>query len=120
MRKQQLVETAPRGAREVWVCPLSPEQLTALDKALSLIRQEVIRAAWKHGGRPFASPHEAYGVLLEEVDEFWDEIKANNMAASLDEVVQVGAMAAYFVTSFARTPVGTHDVAPVREELTHG
>lgn len=25
--------------------------------------------------RPFASAHEFYGVLMEEVDELWDEIK---------------------------------------------
>ena len=60
-------------------CPLSAEQLCALDNALAMIRAEVLRASRKHGNRPFASPHEAYGVLLKELDETWDEIKANNM-----------------------------------------
>jgi glycyl-tRNA synthetase beta subunit len=27
--------------------------------------------------KPLASLHEAYAVLLEEVDEFWDEVKVN-------------------------------------------
>lgn len=81
--------------------PLTPAQLLALDEALWLIREEVIRAACQHGARPFASPHEGYGVILEEVDEFWDEVKANNPAAALKEVTQVGAMAAYYITSFA-------------------
>lgn len=82
--------------------PLTPGQLQALDRALWLIREEVLRAARKHGARPFASPHEGYGVLLEELDEFWDEVKANNAAAAIDEVTQVGAMAAYYVMSFTR------------------
>lgn len=81
--------------------PLTAQQLRSLDAALLLIRAEVIRAARKHGGRPFASPHEGYGILAEEFDEFWTEVKANNAAAALDEVTQVGAMAAFYLTSFA-------------------
>ena len=93
-------EAAPPRPILCTACPLSTGQLEALDEALTLIRDEVIRAARKHGGRPFASPHEGYGVILEEVDEFWDEVKANNSAAALDEVTQVGAMAAFYITTF--------------------
>ncbi len=82
-------------------CPLTLVQVEALDQALVLIREEVFRAARKHGGKPFNSPHEGYGVLLEELDEVWDEVKANNMPACLEEMVQVGAMAAHFITSFS-------------------
>lgn len=92
------ITTLMRG--DAWTSPLTKDQLQALDQALSLIREEVIMAARKHGGRPFASPHEGYGILLEEVDEVWDEIKANNRSASVGEMIQVGAMAAYYVTSF--------------------
>lgn len=41
------------------------------------------------------SLHEAYAVPLEEVDEFWDEIKARvpDKPRTLKELVQVAAMA---------------------------
>jgi hypothetical protein len=39
------------------------------------------------------SLHEGYGVLLEEVDEAWDEIKANNHGDAKKELIQVAAMA---------------------------
>ena len=49
----------------------------------------------------FNSPHEGYGVLLEELDELWDEVKKRepdlkNMRA---EAVQVAAMAMKFIMS---------------------
>lgn len=67
------------------------------------IELELRRATAKHG--PMASRHEAYGVILEELDEFWDEVKKN--PAKMDEasrstwrhnlkveLTQVAAMAA--------------------------
>ena len=43
----------------------------------------------------FNSCHEAYGVILEEVDEFWDEVKKKRQnrdyANILKELVQIGA-----------------------------
>jgi len=41
----------------------------------------------------FASDHEGYAVLLEEVDEMWDEIKKNNKVNTKMECIQVIAMA---------------------------
>jgi hypothetical protein len=51
----------------------------------------------------FHSPHEGYGVILEELDELWDEVKKRkpdkvNMRA---EAVQVAAMAMKFIMSMA-------------------
>lgn len=47
------------------------------------------------------SAHEAYGVLLEEVDELWDHVKVKQMkrdvAAMRKEAVQVAAMAMRFI-----------------------
>ena len=49
----------------------------------------------------FKSPHEGYAILLEEVDELWDEIKGNKKPGAhermRDEAVQVGAMALRFL-----------------------
>lgn len=62
-----------------------------LDEALAAVKAEVIRATTKHP-RTFASPHDGWAVLYEEVDEMWDEVKGNNLEASKHEAVQVAAM----------------------------
>ncbi|HBI17995.1 MAG TPA: hypothetical protein DDY79_01450 [Brevundimonas sp.] len=50
---------------------------------------------------PMNSAHEAYAVLLEEVDELWDHVKTNqkrrNLSAMRAEAIQVAAMALRFV-----------------------
>lgn len=60
-----------------------------------LVRLE-LRSA-QDANAPLNSLHEGYGVLLEEVDELWDEIKKKPYERSsrrlLEELVQVGAMA---------------------------
>ncbi len=42
----------------------------------------------------FNSPHEAYAVILEEVDEFWDECKKKEVdqSAMRIELIQIAAM----------------------------
>lgn len=47
----------------------------------------------------FNSAHEGYAVLLEEVDELWDEVKKNprNATAMRTEAIQVAAMAMRFL-----------------------
>jgi hypothetical protein len=49
---------------------------------------------------PFNSTHEAYGVLAEEVDELWDEVKANNTPRMVEEAIQVAAVALRIVAEF--------------------
>lgn len=48
---------------------------------------------------PMHGPHEGYAVILEELDELWDEVKANRGAAKggRDEAIQVAAMAIRYV-----------------------
>jgi hypothetical protein len=60
---------------------------------LVMCREELRRAQWLHA-RPFANSLEGLGVLLEEVDEFWDEVKRkeHDDVRLVDELVQVGAM----------------------------
>ena len=52
---------------------------------------------------PFHSAHEGYAVLLEEVDELWDEIKGNKKPGAYErmrkEAIQVGAMALRFLVT---------------------
>lgn len=61
---------------------------------------EVLRARANLFG-PMKSAHEGYAVLLEEVDELWDEVKGHcsleNTARMRKEAIQVAAMAIAFV-----------------------
>lgn len=72
------------------------QRIVATGLAIERVRAELMRAVAKYP--PFASPHEGYAILLEEVDELWDEIKANNHGRAIDEALQVAAMAVRFVT----------------------
>lgn len=59
---------------------------------LGLIENEIERAYAKHGREPW-SRHEFYGILLEEVEELWADIKRDGPSAALEaEIVQIAAM----------------------------
>lgn len=64
------------------------------DAALEMHR-EALRARDKFPA--FNSTHEGYAVLAEEVDELWDDVKANRVEAAIVEATQVGAMAIRFI-----------------------
>ena len=63
-----------------------------LDFILKQVREEVIRAASMHA--QFASPHEGYAIIQEEVDELWEDIKKNKgtQPHAIIEAKQVAAM----------------------------
>ena len=69
------------------------------DKAIGLIIDEFCSATAKND--KFHSAHEGYGVLLEELDELWDEVKKKDCNRDIElmrkEAVQVGAMALRFI-----------------------
>lgn len=67
--------------------------MTDIDKVMAAIRSELERATQLHPS-PMHSTHEAYGVILEELDEAWDEVKGNRDGRFADEVVQTAAMCA--------------------------
>ena len=50
---------------------------------------EMQRALDRHG--PYHTAHELYAVLQEEVDEYWDSVKAD--APDSSELLQVAAVA---------------------------
>jgi hypothetical protein len=77
------------------------EKLTIMHTALNDINNEVTRAVKLHG--PLSNLHEAHSVILEEFDEFWDQVKVNPKKLDLDgqikrsanmkeELVQIAAM----------------------------
>lgn len=70
--------------------------------ALIRIYEEYLEACKQHPN--FNSPHEAYAVIFEELDEVWDMIKGTRLPYSnqnrdsmKNEVVAVGAMALRFM-----------------------
>ena len=67
--------------------------------ALRLAEKEVTRAMSLYP--PHNSAHEAYAILLEEMDELWAEVKKSprdrDDEAMMEEAVQVGAMAIRFI-----------------------
>lgn len=66
---------------------------------LELVANEVSRAKSLFPEN-FVNQHEGYAILLEEVDELWDEIKKNqkkyDLLAQKKEAIQVAAMAVRF------------------------
>ena len=64
-----------------------------IDEGLTLIKLEAEKASTC--SEHFASYHEGYAVLLEEINELWDEIKKNpqNPNRVTDEAIHVAAMA---------------------------
>ena len=55
--------------------------------------RELARAREKHS-RPITSVHAAHSIILEELEEFWDEVKRQerNRAKMAEELIQVAAM----------------------------
>lgn len=66
----------------------------ALQKIVLDVKNEVEHAESLHG--PMHSYHEAYAVILEELDEFWEEVRKKeqyrNENAMRQELIQVAAM----------------------------
>lgn len=59
---------------------------------LAEIGKELDRAYQKHGSEPW-SRHEFYAVILEEFDELWEAIKADESDERIKaELIQVAAM----------------------------
>lgn len=73
--------------------PISDEQ--AYDEACAEVFAEAVEARRRFAA--FNSSHEGYAVIAEELDELWDDVKANNVEHAIEEAVQVGAMAVRFI-----------------------
>ena len=69
------------------------------DYFFKLMQDEIDRAYAKHGTELWGR-HEFYGILKEEVDELWDDIKKDAPSSELKaELIQVAAMCLrYFET----------------------
>lgn len=74
-------------------------QLHRRNEFIKRIEEEIDRAYAKHGTDQWGR-HEFYGIMKEEVDEVWDDIKRDAPAEDLEkEIIQVAAMCLrYFET----------------------
>lgn len=77
--------------------------------ALQDVTAELMRAEAKH--KPFNSHHEGFAVIQEEVDELWDDVKADRKEAALKEAVQVAAMGLRFVVNLTPARVPDRELA---------
>jgi len=68
-------------------------------QAIASVRVELRRAREKFPR--FNSAHEGYAVILEEMDELWDEVMKKRVARSKsvmrEEAIQIAAMAVRFM-----------------------
>ena len=67
-----------------------------INRIVELVKNEFWKATEKFG--VFNNAHEGYAVLLEEVDELWENVKLNQrnpkrIRAIFNEAIQVSAMA---------------------------
>ncbi len=98
-----LATSAKRRSTNLRLCDnvfdnrMTPEQESVINARacaiLETIRLELLVAGRKHG--PMHSAHEAYAIILEELDEAWEEIKAKkpDKRRLEEELMQVAAMA---------------------------
>jgi hypothetical protein len=61
----------------------------------------MVSSVKQHGN--YQSRHEAYAVILEELDELWDDIKADEKDNGCKEALQVAATALRYFIEFGGT-----------------
>mgnify|MGYP000894370204 CR=1 FL=1 len=70
-----------------------------IDKLLNEVNTEINRAMALYP--KFNSTHEGYAVILEELDEVWEEVKKSKVSHGNEsmrkELIQVAAMALRFI-----------------------
>jgi hypothetical protein len=75
-----------------------------IDPILEEVKGELYFACSKFP--KFNSTHEGYAVILEELDELWDEIKSKTgtRKSRREEAIQVAAMALRFIKDLGGSP----------------
>ena len=70
-----------------------------MNNVLAEVEKELDRAHVLY--KPFNGPHEGYAIILEELDELWNDIKASKPHSDRSdmrkEAIQVAAMAIRFI-----------------------
>jgi hypothetical protein len=63
-----------------------------IEKSIKKVEEECLCLQEKYTP-PYHSYHEAYAVIREELDEFWDCVKQNNELGMKEELIQIAATA---------------------------
>jgi len=66
-----------------------------INQAIEDVRNILAVELERKGRGSFASSHETYGVILEEVDEYWDAVKKSSAVGQREELIDI-AVAALF------------------------
>lgn len=76
---------------------MSLPNIAAIDAILADLRVELLKACAKHP--PFPTCHHGHSVILEELEELWDEIKADNgqRPPARKEALQVATTAVRYI-----------------------
>lgn len=81
------------------------DRIVAVGRFLNEVRDEFERVRREHGER-YNSAHEGWAVMLEEVDELWDEVrkkrKNRDPENMREECVQIACCALKFALSFGK------------------
>lgn len=89
---------------------LTPETIYNDAVALNEVADEVKRASQLHG--PMASAHEGWSVILEELDELWEEVRKKRSARDpkqmRKEAIETAAMALRFASDV--TPLSVEEI----------
>lgn len=87
-----------------------------VERVMAAVRAELWRATNEYGA--FASAHEGWAVIREEVDELWELIRARagSDRRAAEEAVQVAAAAARYAVDVAPLAAADHDDAVQVEE----
>jgi len=101
------LERIARLRREPGITSPIAEQVYDEQKLLIEVTEEFRRATRKYGH--FHSGHEGYGVIAEELDELWDDVKESKASIGYPEqtrreAIQVAAMAMRFALDLCSTP----------------
>ncbi len=80
--------------------------LAQIAKFLTDVRTEYLRNLERHGN--YASAHEGYAVILEELDELWEQVRLRRRNRDLDnmyeECVQIAARSMKFAIGLCLQP----------------
>lgn len=92
-KKKKVVEFMCACQQRECICDIIDKHIDRILFIGKEVTAELIKAITKHDG--MNSAHEAYAVILEEVDEFWDEVKAQTLdrEKAKKELLQISAMA---------------------------
>lgn len=97
---------AVRGAGKTYTARVMAEELIGL--GLPVVVIDPVGVCWglrssdrleKHGHGMFAGPHEAFGVIWEEVKELADAMHANDTEKFFNELVDIGVAAMFAIAS---------------------